>query len=173
VRTSLGDRVDYILDGGPCSVGIESTVLSLTEDPPIVLRPGGISRAEIEAVIGRVRSLHTEATASQLSGSELAHAAPGMHRRHYSPRTALYLVENGLVSKEGRGVYLQLSRPPEGQVLEVMEMPSDPVAYAAKLYETLHLLDGAGFDWIAVETPPDLPEWEAVRDRLRRAAGRG
>ena len=51
-------------------------------------------------------------------------------------------------------------------------MPSDPAVYAAKLYEVLHLLDVRGFDWIAVETPPDLPEWEAVRDRLRRAAGR-
>ena len=74
--------------------------------------------------------------------------------------------------EQGRGAYLQLSRAAEGELVEVVVMPGDPAAYAAKLYEVLHLLDVRGFDWIAVETPPDLPEWEAVRDRLRRAAGR-
>ena len=165
VRRSLGDRLDYILDGGPCSVGIESTVLTLAEGGPTLLRPGGVSRAEIEAVIGPV------ARAPEQTEGE-AHASPGMHRRHYSPRTPLYLVENGKAMRAGRGVYLQLSGAADGEPVEVVAMPGDPAKYAAKLYEVLHLLDFRGFAWIAVETPPNLPEWEAVRDRLRRAAGR-
>jgi L-threonylcarbamoyladenylate synthase len=172
VRGSLGSRVDYILDGGPCSVGIESTVLTLAEGRPTLLRPGGISRAEIEKVIGRL-GRHTEGAASLSSSGKMAHASPGMHPRHYSPRTPLYLVENEQVMKEGRGAYLRLTRAAGGEPVEVVVMPLDPARYAAKLYEVLHLLDVGGFDWIAVETPPDLPEWEAVRDRLRRAAGRG
>ncbi len=165
VRQSLGDRVDYVLDGGPCSVGIESTVLTLAEGTPTLLRPGGISRAEIEAVMGPV------ARAPEQKAGE-THPSPGMHPRHYSPRTPLYLVENEPVMKHPRGAYLQLSRAAKSKLAEVVVMPSDPAAYAAKLYEVLHLVDGRGFDWIAVESPPDLPEWEAVRDRLRRAAGR-
>ncbi len=165
VRSSLDDRVDYILDGGPCPLGIESTVLSLIEPVPVLLRPGGISRQQIEEVIGPISN------AAQPNVGE-AHAAPGLHARHYSPGTPLYLIENGQVMKQGRGAYLQLSRAAEGEPAEVVAMPCDPTGYAAKLYEVLHLLDVRGFDWIAVESQPNLPEWEAVRDRLRRAAGR-
>jgi L-threonylcarbamoyladenylate synthase len=173
VRASLGERVDYILDGGSCSVGIESTVLTLAEGTPTLLRPGGTSRAAIEAVIGKLGVAHTEVPASPSSGDKVGHASPGMHPRHYSPRTPLYLVENRKVNREGRGVYLHISQAAEGGLVETVTMPGDPVTYAAKLYEVLHLMDVRGFDWIAVESPPDLPEWEAVRDRLRRASGRG
>ena len=165
VRRSLGDRVDYILDGGPCPVGIESTVLTLTEPTPVLLRPGGISRQQIEEVIGPVAS----AQAPEVGG---AHASPGMHPRHYSPRTRLYLVENGEVPRQGSGVYLQLYHAPLGAVIEVMLMPDDATGYASRLYSVLHQLDSKGFDWIAVDTPPDLPDWEAVRDRLKRAVFR-
>lgn len=163
VRRSLGDRVDYILDGGPCPVGIESTVLSLVESTPILFRPGGVSRQQIEEVIGPV------ASAPEQKGGE-AHASPGLHPRHYCPRTRLYLIENGKVPEQGSGAYLQLAHPAEGAVTEVVAMPKDTAGYAARLYEVLHLLDVRGFDWIAVDSPPELPEWEAVRDRLRRAA---
>ena len=163
VRASLGDRVDYILDGGPCQVGIESTVLSLVESTPILLRPGGVSRQQIEEVIGPVAS-------RQEPEADKAHRSPGLHPRHYSPHTRLYLVENGKVPGVGRGAYVQLAHAPEGPVTEVILMPTDAAGYAARLYEVLHFLDGRGPDWIAVDTPPDLPEWEAVQDRLRRAA---
>jgi len=163
VRHSLGDRVDYILDGGPCPVGIESTVLTLTEPVPVLLRPGGISRQQIEEVIGPVAS-------AQEPQADTAHASPGLHPRHYSPRTRLYLVENGKVPGEGSGAYLQLAHAPHGAVTEVVPMPRDAAGYAARLYEVLHFLDVRCLDWIAVDTPPDLPEWEAVQDRLRRAA---
>lgn len=163
VRQGLGNRVDYILDGGPCTVGIESTVLSLAEDAPVVLRPGGISRAQLEEVIGPV------ALRSGVDGD--AHPAPGMHPRHYSPRTRLLLVRRGDVPREGAGAYLQLRTPPKREVQKVVQMPNDAASYAADLYRVLHRLDARGYDWIAAEAPQGKPEWEAVWDRLRRAAG--
>ncbi len=162
VRQALGDRVDFILDGGPCTVGIESTVLSLVEDVPVLLRPGGISRQQIEAVIGEI--------ASAEPASEGAHPSPGMHPRHYSPRTPLFLVRDGHVPAKGTGAYLQLRCPPHEQVTEVIVMPDTAAEYAARLYSILHALDARGYDWIAVDTPGPGAEWEAVLDRLRRAA---
>jgi L-threonylcarbamoyladenylate synthase len=164
-RAGLGDRVDYILDGGACTVGIESTVLSLAEGVPVLLRPGGVSRQQIEAVIGPV-TVQTEA------GNE-AHPSPGMHPRHYSPRTKLLLVRDGKVPREGPGAYLQWQWPPKREVREVFLMPVDAADYAAKLYSTLHELDSRGYDWIAVDTPDNTPEWEAIWDRLKRAAAGG
>src|SRR5882762_6184690 len=93
VRRSLGSDVDLILDGGPCEVGIESTVLSLAGSQPVLLRPGGVSRAEIEAIIGPI------AITTEVVG---AHPAPGMHPRHYSPRTRLLLVRNGELPEQGQ-----------------------------------------------------------------------
>ena len=142
---------DYVLDGGPARVGIESTVLSLA-GPPTLLRAGVIPLPEIEALIGPVSVAQ--------SPTEGPHAAPGMHTRHYRPKTPLYLLGRGQRPPSGSGVWL---RP--GQ-----EMPSDPREYAAALYETLHRLDREGLDWIAVERPPDTPEWRGVLDRLTRAA---
>jgi len=139
---------DYTLDGGPARVGIESTVLSLV-DRPVLLRPGVIPLPEIEAAIGPVQ------TASGPSAG--AHASPGMHARHYRPRTPLYL---GNPPSNGRGKWLRVGR----------EMPADAAAYAAALYGTLHRLDQQGLDWIAGELPPDTPEWAGVLDRLKRAA---
>ncbi len=155
VRKSLGDAVDLVLDGGSTPVGIESTVLSLAGSPPVLLRPGMITREEIEAVIGPVEVRTSASTDS-------AHPAPGMHARHYCPRTPLLLVRHGALPQHGRGIYLR-----HGET-----MPGEPRHYAAALYATLHRCDEQGYDWIAVEEPPDLPDWAAVRDRLRRAASR-
>jgi L-threonylcarbamoyladenylate synthase len=150
VEHGLSGRVDMILDGGPCRVGIESTVISLADNQPRLLRPGGIGLADIESVIGPV------ALASGTPGG--AHPAPGMHPRHYSPRTPLYLLPIE-ATPPGRGAYLRWP-----------DMPAEPAVYASQLYQTLHRLDQEGWDWLAVELPPDTPEWAAVRDRLRRAA---
>jgi len=163
VREALGDRVDYILDGGPCAVGIESTVLALAGLTPLLLRPGGVSCRQLEEVIGPIAVQH-EASAE-------AHPSPGMHPRHYSPRTRLLLVRNGAVPDDGAGAYLQLHSRPTGNVRELIMMPASAGEYAEKLYRTLHDLDSRDLDWIAVDVPDDTPEWEAVRDRLRRAAG--
>src|SRR5262249_7146733 len=85
--------------------------------------------------------------------------SPGMHPRHYRPRTPLYL---GTTRRDGRGAVLRIGK----------EMPADPRAYASVLYETLHRLDAEGLDWIAVELPPDTPERAGVADLLEGAAGR-
>ncbi|HEY1241709.1 MAG TPA: L-threonylcarbamoyladenylate synthase [Bryobacteraceae bacterium] len=137
---------DFILDGGPARVGIESTVLSLVGAPEL-LRPGVIPLPEIEALIGPV---------GRGTVGEGAHPAPGMHPRHYRPCTPLYLLPRDAKPPGGRGVWLRVG--------------DDPRAFAALLYQRLHELDTQGLDWIAVETPPDTPEWAGVLDRLRRAA---
>lgn len=162
VRRSLGSDVDFILDGGPCQVGIESTVLSLAEARPILLRPGGISRTELEAIVGPV------ASAQEVQAG--AHPAPGMHPRHYSPRTPLYLATNGKLPDQGQGIYLRHQHPPSRANVIIHQMPQSAADYAAVLYEVLHQADAGNYNWIAVDLPPNTPDWEAVHDRLRRAA---
>lgn len=164
VRTGLGSDIDFILDGGPCQVGIESTVLSLEETPPVLLRPGGVSRAELEAIVGPISTLATVPAG--------AHPSPGMHARHYSPRTPLFLVTNGNVPERGKGTYLQFGHAPIRHDVAVIQMPRTAAEYASALYEMLHRIDDSGHGWIAVDVPPDTPEWEAVHDRLRRAASK-
>jgi L-threonylcarbamoyladenylate synthase len=157
VDGSLDDRVELILDGGSTPVGIESTVVSLAGERPMLLRPGMVTREELEEQLGPVEVL---------SHAEGAHPAPGMHPRHYSPRTALWLVEGGRPTRAGRGVYV--AHLPGADVV----LPAEPQAYAALLYSTLHRLDQQGLDWIAVEAPPRGPKWVGIHDRLRRAAVR-
>jgi L-threonylcarbamoyladenylate synthase len=142
---------DYVVDGGPARVGIESTVLSLA-GAPTLLRPGVIPLTEIEALIGPVLP------AAAPEGGP--HASPGMHPRHYRPVTPLYLVGPGEKPPAGCGAWLRIGH----------EMPADPAEYAAVLYDTLHRLDAQGVGGIAVEQPPEGPEWAGVLDRLRRAA---
>ncbi len=161
VRAGLGDCVDMILDGGPTEVGIESTVLTLAASVPRILRPGMVSREAIEAVIGPVEE-------GAANTRDLL-ASPGMHKRHYSPRTRLVLVERGALPAEGRGIYLYWSEPAGAHAIA---MPRAAADYAATLYATLHELDAAGWDWIAVEQPPAGVNWDGIRDRLRRAAAR-
>jgi L-threonylcarbamoyladenylate synthase len=150
VRDAMGDRVAIVLDGGRTTVGIESTVLSLAGPEAILLRPGMISQAQIEDLIGPVR------TEQAVLGGP--HPSPGMHRRHYSPKTPLILVKPGQPQSGGHGLRLQ--------------MPADPSQYAAVLYERLHQADSENWDWIEIELPPDQPAWAAIRDRLERAAAR-
>jgi len=141
---------DYVVDGGPARVGIESTVLSLA-GAPTLLRPGVIALTEIESLIGPVL----------IAGApQGAHPSPGMHERHYRPVAALYLLAPGETPRAGCAP-LRIG----------MEMPADPLQYAAVLYETLHRLDAQGVHEIAVERPPDTAEWAGVLDRLQRAAG--
>ncbi len=160
VRQSLGGAVSLVLDGGPCRIGLESTVLSLAAGEQILLRPGMISQAEIEELIGPITF------PSATPGG--AHPSPGMHAQHYSPRTPLLLVSAAELPERGEGVFLyrSTSSPRAHSVL----MPAAPQDYAAALYSTLHEADAQGWDWIAVEPPPSDAAWMAIRDRLTRAA---
>jgi L-threonylcarbamoyladenylate synthase len=159
VRRGLGPHLAMVLDGGATRVGIESTVLSLSGSEPMLLRPGMISQADLEQVIGPVRVYSGEAAE--------AHPSPGMHRKHYTPRTPLVLIDReGL--PEGRGAYLWITRTrPSARSIR---MPDDAAAYAALLYDTLHELDSLGLDWIAVERPPSGIMWAGILDRLQRAS---
>jgi L-threonylcarbamoyladenylate synthase len=145
------ELADCVLDGGPARVGIESTVLSLV-DQPTLLRAGVIPLPEIEALIGHVRLASDPGAGPHLS--------PGMHKRHYRPHTPLLLLAPGERPPSGNGVWLRLGQ----------EMPEDAAGFAAALYSTLHKLDRQHLDWIAVVRPPEKPEWAGVLDRLRRAA---
>lgn len=125
----------------------------------MLLRPGMISVEDLEARIGPVL---------EAGETEGAHPSPGMHRRHYSPATRLIVCRGGEAPESGRGVYLQRTTP--AAAARTVKMPSDARSYAARLYGILHELDAGGWDWIAVEEPPEEPEWAGIRDRLRRAA---
>jgi L-threonylcarbamoyladenylate synthase len=160
VRDSLGPAVTLVLDGGPCTVGIESTVVSLAGQKPVLLRPGMISREQIEAVIGPL------ADHARSAGAD---PSPGLHHKHYSPKTPLILADSP--PAEGNGVWLFLAHPKEG--CRNLPMPSCPDQYAAALYEKLHQLDRERLDWIAVERPPATAQWAAILDRLTRAASTG
>lgn len=148
VREAFGDRV-AVLEGGPSRIGIESTVVSIEDGRLKLLRPGMISLGELEKV----------------SAGTSSHPSPGMHDRHYSPRTRLYLGDRPS-SGQGAWVWFQT----RASALREVQMPSDPEGYAARLYDTLHQLDHAGLDWIAVELPPATVEWSGILDRLRRAS---
>jgi L-threonylcarbamoyladenylate synthase len=160
VRRRLEGVVDYVLDGGSTEVGIESTVLSLAGGRRTLLRPGMVTVTEIEELIGPLQ------VAGKVGD---AHPSPGLHKKHYSPTTPLILVEKGTLPDRGRGAYLWMRFPAEAA--REVAMPSRPKEYAAKLYSVLHEVDGEGWDWIAVESPPDGAAWEAILDRLKRAAG--
>lgn len=163
VRASLGHAVDMVLDGGACSVGIESTVLSVAGGRTVLLRPGIVSAADIEALVGAVDRAGDP--------REDAHQSPGQHARHYRPRKPLYLLDSHDPLPDGHGAYLWWSTPRAAASLPIA-MPAKAVEYAARLYGILHELDHREVDWIAVERVPADPAWEAVADRLRRAAAR-
>jgi L-threonylcarbamoyladenylate synthase len=153
VREAFGDQLPFLLDGGPCEVGLESTVIAVTRDGLEVLRPG--------------MALVDEASAAAEANAE-GHRSPGLHKKHYSPRTRVLLVTHGHLPTHGRGAYLWITQ--ESAAARVVRMPAQPREYAAQLYGRLHELDREGLDWIAVEFPPEAPEWAAIRDRLARAA---
>jgi len=155
VREAFGEETPFLLDGGPCEVGLESTVIAVTKDGLEVLRPG---MAFVEEAMPAAFPVE----------AETAHRSPGQHKRHYSPRTRVLLVSHGHLPQEGRGAYLWIAQ--EAVAKRSVHMPGRPEAYAAQLYSRLHELDREGLDWIAVELPPNAREWAAIRDRLTRAA---
>ena len=174
VARSLGSRVPLILDGGPTSVGIESTVVDLSGATPVLLRPGMITREELAEILGPV------ALADRAADAGGARPSPGMLDRHYAPRARLVVYEGAedrvalqaiadCRATGGRSAALVRGAAPAG-VHHVERMPADPAAYARELYGALHRVDGEGAALILVERPPADPTWGGVRDRLERAA---
>jgi L-threonylcarbamoyladenylate synthase len=171
VAASLGEQADLILDAGPATVGIESTVIDLSTGIPTVLRPGMISLDDLRQVLGRV-----EIATTAVEGA--ARSSPGMMDRHYSPSARLTLhdgpvaVERAAEEASGRGAkVVALARSiMAGRSFTVWQMPESAGEYARELYGALHRADTEGFDEVIVETVPDGATWDGVRDRLKRAA---
>jgi L-threonylcarbamoyladenylate synthase len=172
VRSDLGEkpagRVDLILDGGPCPVGIESTIVDLSGPAPRLLRPGSITREAIEEVLG----------AEVPDAGHDAPRAAGRLEKHYAPRTPLEVVsaawlatrlaalERERIALLAPGHVLARLKPPPFMTLAV---PESAERYARDLYANLHRLDAAAADRILVVEPPQGPEWCAIHDRLQRA----
>lgn len=173
VIAGLGDRIEAVVDGGPCTVGIESTVLDLTGQVPTILRPGGVSLEAIRRVAPDARMAH-------LTPGEGPQASPGLARRHYAPKAPIDLFPNraslgaALAAHGDEPVAVITVGPaPAGlSNVELRELPAEPEGYAAALYATLHDLDSRGVTRILAEAPPEESAWDAVRDRLSRAASR-
>lgn len=179
--------VSAVLDGGPCEVGIESTIIDLTRldtQGPVLLRPGQIGAQQLEHILGRALAT-TDHAAPRVSGSLDA---------HYAPRTPLALIERealaelmaALRAKQRQVVSLAIdkevvqtkalqteglqSKSVDREGVFTTRMPSDPQAYAQALYAQLRALDEVGADLILVEQPPKTAAWQGINDRLQRAA---
>jgi L-threonylcarbamoyladenylate synthase len=180
VRDELGSRIDLVLDGGPCKVGIESTVVDLTTTPPTILRPGAITRFQIEQVIGPV-----EVFSGSVAGDKSA-PGPGMQASHYAPATPTYRFDRKYADRvaawcvknpDKAAIILRLGAPtsddPIPHALSMNQrqimMPSEAVEYARQMYGTMRHADRQSSAAIWVEMPPDDAHWFAVRDRLMRA----
>jgi L-threonylcarbamoyladenylate synthase len=170
VERGLGDRVDLIIDGGPTTVGIESTVVDATGETPRVLRPGMIARHDIARVAGAADG--GEFPVDEFPVDEERPRSPGMMAKHYAPRARVVLLDRAallrrLADESGRTGVIAFG-PVDAATVEIM--PGDPAGYARRLYAALHALDEARCEIILVERPPASAEWAAIRDRLQRAA---
>jgi L-threonylcarbamoyladenylate synthase len=180
VLSSLRGKIKLIVDGGQAQIGIESTVLDLTTDPPAVLRAGMIHEESLRAVIGTV--LPASRSPRDIGNAPQPLRSPGQLPRHYAPRAKLLLLR----WRHDADLRAQLIRlhvaPGDCHVVAYRTIPSgrgfggvsviphDAEAYGRALYAELHRCDESGAKVIVVEHPPDEPEWRAITDRLSRAA---
>ena len=172
VHQELGSSVDMILDGGSCEVGLESTIVSFHAHEPLILRPGKITPAELENVLGRSIAVSTRSTIRS-SGSLPSHYAPSTPLGLF-PATELWQKAIALSAQNFRVLVLTWSDTGRPQAanrsIEQFGMPADPIQYGKQLYATLHRFDQASFDYFLVETPPNHVQWLAISDRLQRAS---
>jgi len=165
VDEPLGDKIEMVLDGGTCRVGVESTVLDMTGDRPIVLRPGGISFEDLQNAIDDVEVFNRSTTSP---------TAPGQLKMHYSPGKPLHIVDTiDLVQKRKRAGALLFKAGPDSsgfQSVEILSPTGDPVEAAARLFVALHKLDKTDIDMIYAEKIPEEGLGRAVMDRIYKAS---
>lgn len=169
VRQEFGEAVDFVVDGGPSDVGIESTVVDATGTAPVLLRPGHITAREIEQAAGVGLAMPTAQSPR----------APGTLAAHYAPATPLLVMESDLLlelattlTRQGKrvAVLARSALQPLLAGLTWIAAPTDAPAYAHDLYANLRALDAANCDVLLVEQLPQKPDWAAVNDRVGRAA---
>jgi L-threonylcarbamoyladenylate synthase len=168
VRSQLGDQIDFILDGGPCEVGVESTIVSFHESVPRLLRPGGIPLEEIESIIGKVEVSPVEKEKP---------LAPGMLPRHYAPKTPVIIDQRDKTlsthrdKKIGLLAFQEPANSSSFQHIEVLSKKGDMKEAAANLFAAIRRLDALNLDMIIAEPIPEVGLGRAIMDRLRRASG--
>lgn len=167
VLAGLSGKIEAVLDGGDCSVGIESTIVDLTGDTPVIARPGQIAQSNIEACLGITLA----------PGKNASQAVPGSVKRHYQPVTPTVGVAHDRFAQllpevtqpgEKIGAIWWQSSPGERASQSIM-LSADPNEYARMLYTAMHSMDQANVDRIIIELPPRESQWLAVHDRLGRA----
>ncbi len=171
VLATLDGRIDLVLDSGPTEQGLESTVVDLTTSPPRILRPGPITRQKLESILGPL-----EGGPHPLASNEPARS-PGMLSRHYAPKARVILTDDLAelltpLQNQGKRVHAigWLARDGSVSGIPFTNMPTSAEEYGRQLYAALHEADRPGVDVILIVRPPDGPEWEAIHDRLKRAA---
>ncbi|HXY33005.1 MAG TPA: L-threonylcarbamoyladenylate synthase [Planctomycetaceae bacterium] len=168
VAEQLGERIDYILDGGPCTVGVESTIVEVSGDEPALLRPGGLALEALEAVIGPIR------VAEATSDENQPQPSPGCSLRHYATRTRLVIADAAqtLSSPEQCGLLTLTAQPGDERyaAVEVLSERGDLAEAAANLFAAMRRLDARGFKAIVARLVPETGLGRAINDRLRRAA---
>ncbi len=160
VMTGLGDRIWGVVDGGPCEVGLESTIVSCLGDTPVILRPGGLSREKIEQALGSPVALQTGSTNDPIS--------PGQLASHYAPNATVRL--NAKEARPGEAYLGFGKREPEADIIRNLSPSKDLREAAANLFAMLHTLDMLGAESIAVAPIPNEGLGVAINDRLARAA---
>ena len=171
VREEFGDEL-LVIDGGPCEVGIESTIVDCSRGVPVLLRPGAITRAQVEAACGEPLRDKEDLAAPdpRASGTLEAHYAPNAKVRLMDAKA----LQAGLEVLGANAAHIAVwSRTPlksRSQRIVQRRMPDDAATTAQQLFAVLRAFDADGVKLIWIENPPDTPEWEGVRDRLQRAA---
>jgi L-threonylcarbamoyladenylate synthase len=187
VREELGDKVSLILDGGPCAVGIESTIVDFSRGTPEILRPGAITAGDIARVTGvlpQLRPGEMKTGEKNEAGAATPPRVSGALAAHYAPLTPLRLLASDTLIPElvrlvraGQrvAVFAHSASPPRETGLDASSFhwrvtASDPTVYARQLYASLRALDALGADILLIEDLPPEPDWRAIADRLGRAA---
>ena len=160
----------FVLDGGATPVGIESAIVDCTRGLPVLLRPGTLTREQIQAACGeRVRLPEEVAGAApRASGTLESHYAPDAKVRLMDARSLQTALD--VLGPDARAIAVYARTVLRGNAGQMRRMPDDPAEAARQLFAVLRDFDATGVKLIWVETPPDAPEWDGVRDRLRRAA---
>jgi L-threonylcarbamoyladenylate synthase len=174
VARSLGDAVDLIIDGGPCAVGIESTIVAPAWSRALGHMQARVLRLGATAIDALRAFEHTLAVDVGFEEKDAIHEAPGRDRRHYAPSCTVAFVAGAEAlncPREGEGYLTYEEIPPEGYSF-VRALPGDPDGYGRGLYSALHDAETSGIHTLYVRRTPDGDGWAAIRDRLTRAASR-